>query len=85
MKRLGCYFAIFSFLDQSNIPNIFINKEIKLNIWILNYMILILNYVILIFMILILNYVIFIFMNGTLQCLNISLATWLQSQMTREM
>ena len=50
MKLLGCYFAIFSFLDQSNISNIFINKEIKLNIWILNYVILILNHMILICM-----------------------------------
>ena len=57
--------AIFFFLDQSNIPIIFINKEMKLqylNIELRD----------------------FDFMNGTLQCLNISLATWPESRMTRE-
>ena len=57
--------TIFVFLDQSNIPIIFINKEMKIQY-------------------LILNYVILIFMNGMLQYLNISLVTWPESQMTRE-
>ena len=57
--------AIFFFLDQSNIPIIFINKEMKLqylNIELRD----------------------FDFMNGMLQYLNISLATWSESRMTRE-
>ena len=57
--------AIFFFLDQSNTPIIFINKEMKLqylNIELRD----------------------FDFMNGMLQYFNISLATWFESRMTRE-